>query len=963
MSSSLDYLELCRLCLVKENVELPIFEDDGEARQIYFKISSCLPVKVAHDDKLPKKICDQCGYKVELLYQFWNTTVNAEKQLLQWLGDVGELEDKQGYITEVLDSNVMKQERSGDSRLDGSVMQVAESSNIDINMIDNMSIITMPDGSEQQFTTVPIEGSSTVQTVQVVAGSSTQEQANVAEEEEEEDEDNFDDGCDNDDGMTVKEEAEDDQNERSLESTFVNVSLPCDEAGPSGLQQKIANVSEITSQTAEGDSKPGRKRRRISSKRTTDGNKKIVIDNEGNHYEAIVPKTSIIPHLEPESANGLDESDFEEVSIDGRSNSFEPQAMSDPSDNKAVYVCKICEIYFTQKQMLTNHMDSTHPEKSSGKSVLTNSSNSRLKLVASRKKNNSLGFSYVNGTRQYKCRYCNFRTSEKPTMILHATIKHPGVENKSVEVRTPSTSFTIESKHVMEKRSPHENIEERWVHKEEEPELMEEKEAKEEVEEMEMVREKEEFDELDEQVILQDEAPEEGEEQMVLQDDAYDELEDEQVVLRDEGQEEQEEMPEEVADEKEDVQETEMVESMVPEDQGSITYEEIDPTKEEVQAMLEIELMHENQQQHLEAQENKQEQQHADEALDELEDFAPAGMEDGEDEEEGEEEEEVQEEARVLLKQYGCPYCDFESDIRSSMNLHITRKHAQAWQETLEQRLQLEAQRGTGNLDLAHACIYCEFTSSHRATLNAHTRRKHPGFIQPTPERQRKQPAPETMCEQCDFKTNDKRKMLMHVERKHSTEPKYPCETCGKKFKTKVDLSSHVRFQHIRIPAVCDVCGKICYNSNALHVHQKREHYLPEFECHICHRRMVTQENLDDHILRQHEQRNKYQCELCGKVFTQPSKLKQHLMTHTGERPHTCQLCGKAFARRAVYRQHLLIHTGKRPYVCDICGKAFTQKPGLICHRKSHPGSHPPLPVVYIDSYLNEIPPPVEEEE
>lgn len=42
-------------------------------------------------------------YKVEVFYQFWNTTANAEKQLLQWLGDVG-IEEKQGYVTGVMNS-------------------------------------------------------------------------------------------------------------------------------------------------------------------------------------------------------------------------------------------------------------------------------------------------------------------------------------------------------------------------------------------------------------------------------------------------------------------------------------------------------------------------------------------------------------------------------------------------------------------------------------------------------------------------------------------------------------------------------------------------------------------------------------------------------------------------------------------------------------------------------------------
>lgn len=58
-------------------------------------------MQVDREDKLPKKICDDCVYKVELFYQFWNTSVNAEKQLLQWLGEVG-LEEKPDYVTNVL---------------------------------------------------------------------------------------------------------------------------------------------------------------------------------------------------------------------------------------------------------------------------------------------------------------------------------------------------------------------------------------------------------------------------------------------------------------------------------------------------------------------------------------------------------------------------------------------------------------------------------------------------------------------------------------------------------------------------------------------------------------------------------------------------------------------------------------------------------------------------------------------
>lgn len=36
---------------------------------------------------MPQKICDGCSYKLEVVYDFRNTTVNAEKQLLTWLGE------------------------------------------------------------------------------------------------------------------------------------------------------------------------------------------------------------------------------------------------------------------------------------------------------------------------------------------------------------------------------------------------------------------------------------------------------------------------------------------------------------------------------------------------------------------------------------------------------------------------------------------------------------------------------------------------------------------------------------------------------------------------------------------------------------------------------------------------------------------------------------------------------------
>ncbi|XP_015834141.1 zinc finger protein OZF isoform X23 [Tribolium castaneum] len=89
MGSIENISELCRLCLVKDQVNVPIFEENATKEQTFVKINSCLPVKVSRDDSLPKKICDGCSCKLDMLYTFRNTSVDSEKQLLKWLNQAG----------------------------------------------------------------------------------------------------------------------------------------------------------------------------------------------------------------------------------------------------------------------------------------------------------------------------------------------------------------------------------------------------------------------------------------------------------------------------------------------------------------------------------------------------------------------------------------------------------------------------------------------------------------------------------------------------------------------------------------------------------------------------------------------------------------------------------------------------------------------------------------------------------
>ncbi|XP_073835667.1 uncharacterized protein [Musca autumnalis] len=133
----------------------------------------------------------------------------------------------------------------------------------------------------------------------------------------------------------------------------------------------------------------------------------------------------------------------------------------------------------------------------------------------------------------------------------------------------------------------------------------------------------------------------------------------------------------------------------------------------------------------------------------------------------------------------------------------------------------------------------------------------------------------------------------------------------------------------------CKICFKQLSNSSSFKYHMQLHSDETPYECEICGERFKTRNAHDGHRAT-HDPKNT--CELCGKVYRQPSSLRLHMLSHTGEKPFKCDICGKCLTQKSGYKKHMLTHTGEKPYPCDVCGKRFRISSNMLVHRRGHFG-------------------------
>ncbi len=171
------------------------------------------------------------------------------------------------------------------------------------------------------------------------------------------------------------------------------------------------------------------------------------------------------------------------------------------------------------------------------------------------------------------------------------------------------------------------------------------------------------------------------------------------------------------------------------------------------------------------------------------------------------------------------------------------------------------------------------------------------------------------------------------------SEPLYcHVENCGKPFQRPSDLKRHLIFQHPSYDPQtfqCDQCGKTFTNIIYLRQHKKR-HEDVNYTCDLCG--FISRGGkmcVLRHMRRVHLKSITAMCNICGKVLSSKVTLKTHMLySHGGSKDFECHICLKRYYTKGKLNQHLDTHSVVRPYVCQICNSSYAKRYKLSDHMK-----------------------------
>ncbi|XP_055325279.1 zinc finger protein PLAG1-like [Sitodiplosis mosellana] len=208
---------------------------------------------------------------------------------------------------------------------------------------------------------------------------------------------------------------------------------------------------------------------------------------------------------------------------------------------------------------------------------------------------------------------------------------------------------------------------------------------------------------------------------------------------------------------------------------------------------------------------------------------------------------------------------------------------------------------------------------------------------------------PVFLCMKCKNRFDSLIALKQHVFQKNSCSvTQLTCNVCNKTFENKKRMSQHMKSHEEKVKFICDKCGKMYHQQFNLENHKSAQHgeYLDEhqnvYKCRLCSAKFDNRTDLYTHMKNHANDNQELLCDTCGKCFKNNHNLKNHMRTHLNLRPHECTFCPKKFRTRLLLKQHLHVHTGIKEFQCSVCAALFAKRDSLRSHmRKQHPDYQP----------------------
>uniref|UniRef100_A0A3B3STQ5 Zinc finger protein 407 n=1 Tax=Paramormyrops kingsleyae TaxID=1676925 RepID=A0A3B3STQ5_9TELE len=289
-----------------------------------------------------------------------------------------------------------------------------------------------------------------------------------------------------------------------------------------------------------------------------------------------------------------------------------------------------------------------------------------------------------------------------------------------------------------------------------------------------------------------------------------------------------------------------------------------------------------------------------------------------------------------------CEDCGFLADGLSGLNVHIAMKHP--------------SKEKHFHCLLCGKSFYTESNLHQHLTSAAHLRNEQ-ASIEELPEG-----GASFKCVKCTEPFETEQDLFMHIKEKHEEllreVNKYVledteqinkereenqgnvCKYCGKVCKSSNSMAflAHVR-THTSKPFKCKICNFATAQLGDARNHVKRHLGMREYKCHVCWA-FVMKKHLSTHLLGKHgvgRPKEKFECDLCDRSFSERWALKNHCKLHTGEKPYKCEWpsCHYSFLTLSALKDHGRTHTEKS-FLCDLCGFAGGTRHALTKHRRQH---------------------------